>query len=360
MKITHLIPSLHPTGASRQLTTLVQGLPPGSFAVQVLVLNQTRTSVHLESLRQAGASVQVLGKTRRLEPISLWNLRRTLGSFQPDVIHAWGELSLRWLALAAGAFPAPVVAANILSAPVKKSRPGFMDRWLLNRTACLVARGRAEADRYLQAGIPAGKIDLIPPAVAPAATRSGRDHVPLPAGTGRFILCAGFMESHKGFRDAIWAFDILTFLFPDLRLVLAGDGPDRANLERFTRAIRLEDQVCFLGACDDLAPLLARAEMVWVPSLADCGQYIALEALAAGKPVVASNLPGLREIIGDGVTGFLIPPGDKLALARRSCELLRDPDLVRRLGEAGRRAVQTFTPSQLVTRFAALYARLAA
>jgi len=176
----------------------------------------------------------------------------------------------------------------------------------------------------------------------------------------RFVLCAGSMEPHRGFRNAIWTLDILNILFDDLHLLLLGDGPDRANLERFAQGIQLRDRVHFVGARADVRPFLERAALIWVPSLGDCGLTITLEALAAGKPVVASNVPSLRAIIRDGETGFLIPPGDKVALGRRTRELLRNPDLARRMGEAGRRFAASYTPGNFIARIAEVYRGIAA
>jgi glycogen synthase len=101
---------------------------------------------------------------------------------------------------------------------------------------------------------------------------------------------------------------------------------------------------------------MARSEVVWVPSLADGGARVALEAMAAGRPVVASRLPGLAEVVVEGETGFLVPPGDKIALARQTRRLLADAELRRRLGQAGRaRIAQHFAARVAVERMAGLY-----
>jgi glycosyltransferase involved in cell wall biosynthesis len=150
--------------------------------------------------------------------------------------------------------------------------------------------------------------------------------------------------------------DILKNLADDLHLVLVGDGPDRTRLEQFARAIGVAGQVHFLGNQPDVAALLALAEVVWVPGRVDGSVNVALEAMAAGRPVVASDLPGLAEVVCDGETGFLVPPGDKVALARQTWGLLEDAGRRRRLGDAGRARVrQHFAAEDMVRRWAALY-----
>jgi glycosyltransferase involved in cell wall biosynthesis len=170
------------------------------------------------------------------------------------------------------------------------------------------------------------------------------------------LLGIGPIEPRKGFRDAVWALDILHYLYDDLRLVLAGDGSDRPRLEEFARAIEVDKRVVMLGRRPDLAPWLHRAELVWIPSRTGGGVCAALEAMAAGRPVIATRLPDLAEIVADGVAGCLVPPGDKTELARQTRFLLNDSDRRIAYGEAGRRrAAEHFSVEALVGRCAKLY-----
>src|SRR5581483_1337666 len=98
--------------------------------------------------------------------------------------------------------------------------------------------------------------------------------------------------------------------------------------------------------------LLARADVVWVPSLAECGRQVALEAQAAGRPVIASRLPGLAAVVADGKTGLLAPPNDPPTWAALTRRLFDDPELARRLGDAGRAAVSGFTPERAAAAYA--------
>src|SRR5262249_59169828 len=102
--------------------------------------------------------------------------------------------------------------------------------------------------------------------------------------------------------------------------------------------------------------LMSRAEMVLVPSRVECGMQVVLEAMAAGRPVVASNWPRLAELVLDGQTGFLVPAGDKTAIARQIHRLLTDADLPRSMGEAAqRRAAEQFRVEDLAVRLAQVY-----
>src|SRR5439155_17297264 len=116
--------------------------------------------------------------------------------------------------------------------------------------------------------------------------------------SARVVLGIGPLEPYKGFRDAIWALDILHFLYDDLHLVLAGAGTDRPRLEAFARATRTRSRVHFAGPRADLGPLLHRAEVVWVPGRRG-GLCAALEAQAAGRPAVAGRQPDLAGVVRD-------------------------------------------------------------
>jgi glycosyltransferase involved in cell wall biosynthesis len=351
-RILYLTPGTEPDGAATQLALLCRGLPRDQFNLHLCTLGSDETLG--PALRRSGVARTALGWTRLLDPRPLWRLRRLVRAFQPDLIHAFRPVSLRALALAVGRPPCPLV----VSRPGGKDL-GRLDRWLLGRADRVIVEGNAAADRCLKNGVAASRIALIPPGVelpeqpGEAFAEEGKP--------GRALLCAGRFEPHKGYREAMWAFDILRYIDEDLRLVLAGDGPYRARLEQFARRSRVAEHVDFAGLRGDLNRLMATATVVWIPSLADGGVSVALEAMAAGRPVVASRLPGLAEVVSEGETGLLVPPGDKVALARQTRRLLGDEALRIRLGEAGRaRAARHFAASVLVERTAALYPDAAA
>jgi glycosyltransferase involved in cell wall biosynthesis len=355
MKVLHVIPSLDYSSAVMQLLVLARGLPTDAIEGHVCVLG--REGRCASPLRAAGATVEALGWRRWFDPAPLWQLRRRVQRLRPHVIHAWGLSALRAAALAKGRTSGRLLVSKPLAPRRRLSR---LTRWLLGRTDLIVATGSAEAERCrrLQLG---DRIVVVPPAVEDARSWAPQEKSALPAGLSYFVLCTGPLEPHKGFRDAIWGFDILRYVYPDLNLLVIGTGSDRPRLERFTRTARLEERVHFLGDRADVPALLGRAELVWVPSRAEGGMTFALEGMAAGRPVLASGLPGLAEVVSAGETGILVPPGDKVALVRETRRLLEDTERGRAMGAAGRRRVRDhFAPGDLVRRFAALYDDLAA
>lgn len=140
------------------------------------------------------------------------------------------------------------------------------------------------------------------------------------------------------------------------KLVLIGDGPDRSALEHRAVAEGFGDSVEFVGEQLDLVSWLSAADLLLLPSAQESFGMAALEAMACEVPVVASRVGGLPELIEDGVTGFLCPPGDIDAMAARGLAILTDPDLRRRIGEAACfRARSAFCSGVVVPQYEAYY-----
>lgn len=350
-RLLFLIPSLAYSGRSRQLALLAAGLPRTDWEMRVCCLGPEGPMA--TALRQAGFAVECLGWRRVFDLNPIRRLRELLAAFRPDLVHAWGLESLRTLLLAGGAGQGRLV----LSAPgVGAAQDGLarLDRWLVRTVDRAVAAHGGEAALYQRLGLPSGRVVSIPPGVVPLAEDgTGADTA------SRMLLGVGPLEPHKGFRDAVWAFDVLQYLYNDLILVLAGTGSDQARLEQFSRAIHTGGRVRFAGPQADMAPLLFRSQVAWVPSRSGGGLHAALEAQAAGRPVVASRMPGLVEVLCEGETGFLVPPGDKVALARQTRLLLDDAPRRAAMGAAGRRWVaERFSAATAAAAHARLYESL--
>lgn len=327
MKILHVVPSLAPGGSARQVRLLGPQLARAGCRVEVCCLGADSPWAH--DLRRAGIAVHVLNWTRAFDPGAVLRLRGLLRMTRPDLVHVWRGTALRAVALAERTLLPRVVVSGALPT---RGAPAWWDRWLLRRVGCFAASGPGEHSRCERAGLPSARLAVVPLAVA----WEGERVAPAVPTNVRSIACVGALRRENGFRDAIWAIDILAHVFPGIRLYLAGAGPQRLALQEFARGLRCEGRTHFLGTVDDIAGLLQSAEVCWVPSRADVGRQAALEAMAQGRPIVAADVPSLRELIRDGETGLLYPPGDLVALARGTRALLLDADLRDRLGAAAR------------------------
>jgi glycosyltransferase involved in cell wall biosynthesis len=174
-----------------------------------------------------------------------------------------------------------------------------------------------------------------------------------------YILFVGRLENQKGVKYLVRAFDYVREKFPDVRLKIVGDGGLREQLERLCTTLVLSNRVEFLGwkTGQELVRLYQKALVVTVPSIYEPFGMTALEALACQRPVVATRVGGLKEIITPDVNGFLAEPQDELTLAQWLMALLSNSDLRHRLGKDGRRYVSTrgFLWPQIAQQFIRLY-----
>ena len=170
---------------------------------------------------------------------------------------------------------------------------------------------------------------------------------------------AGRLVEVKGIEYLLRAVSLLHREFPALRLEIAGSGPLRETLEAEVERAGLQQHVKFLGWIDDIGNVLPRWSVFVLPSLDEGFPIAALDAMAAGIPVVATSVGGVPELIYDGISGCLVPPRDVDALASRIRSLLCDPALRMRIGAAGHTRVRDhFNPRQMIESMARLYDEL--
>jgi glycogen(starch) synthase len=180
---------------------------------------------------------------------------------------------------------------------------------------------------------------------------------PPPHGSPR-VLCLGRLSPEKGFDVAVRAFASVSRGFPDARLVVGGDGPERHLLEDMAAQLGLTDRVEFVGWVppDRVPDLLNTASVVVVPSREEAFGIVALEAASMARPVVATRVGGLPEVVVHEQTGLLVEKDDPDALSEAVTSLLAHPDTAARMGDtARRRAIQDFRLERSVDAYVELY-----
>ncbi|WP_427018391.1 glycosyltransferase family 4 protein [Pseudarthrobacter sp. P1] len=222
---------------------------------------------------------------------------------------------------------------------------------LMRGADLVVTLGQAMKDNIVAAGVPEANILISPNAVGgdflvePGTTTQAREALGLPA-DGQYIGTVSSLVGYEGLDDLVAAFALLAPNHPGLRLLIVGDGTERAALQEQVRVLGLADRAIFTGRVPkQLTPLYHQALDVFVVPRKDLDVTRSVtplkpvEAAASGRPVVASDLPALRELVNDGGTGRLVPAEDPDALARVLGELLDDPAQRIDLGSRGRASV---------------------
>ncbi len=358
-KILQVIPSLDRCGAEKQMTLLASGLPRDEFEVHVCVL--TRTGPLEADLEKAGIPVTLIGKRWRADPQAYLRLRRHIGRLRPDLIQTWlfaANAYGRAAGLDCGVMR--LIAAERCVDPWKGTLEFAIDRYLARRTSRIATNSSGVRDFYVEHGLPGDKFVVIPNGVdppGPATTTREQvlDELGLPR-NARLVGFIGRLWAQKRVKDAIWAADLLKVIREDVHLLIFGDGPQRDRLLRYRDQVEIRDRVHFLGQRDDVARFLPHFDVLWSTSEYEGQSNAILEAMACGIPVVATDIPGTRDLVVHEITGYLVPLGDRAAIARQTNILLNDQSLARRLGSAGReRILNAFSVNRMVDHYAQLY-----
>ena len=215
-----------------------------------------------------------------------------------------------------------------------------------------------KADLVQRAGVPDELVQVIPSGVKVdplfRQPERGPDHVPV-------VGTAGPLEPIKGHTVFLQAAQEVLSQGIDAEFLIAGSGPEEENLRRFARELGIADHVTFVPYVREYTEVLEAMDIFCLPSLQQGLGTVMLEAMALGKPVVASGVGGVYSVVHDGETGLLSPRRDWAALAERIMALLSDPELAGRIGENARRLVaKQFSVERMVAATARLYREVCA
>ncbi len=351
VRVAEVTPYYPPSvgGLERYTHRVAQALrdDPG-FEVVVITTGTTRRT---ETTVEDGITVVRLAPwfTLSNSPVSGWwpmQLRRLLREHRIDVVHAHAPTP--YLAdvacYSSGGRP---VALTYHSGSLLKGTGGAVDALLRRYERHVLPRVTARADRVLvvsQVCLPheAGRRESAPPGVDTS------EFVPADPPGAPVVLYVGRMQRTsrwKGVQVLVEAFARIAADAPEARLRLVGDGDDVPDLREQAAAAGLADRVELTGPLhgDDLVRAYQQACVVCLPSLTESESFgmTLVEAMACGRPVVASDVGGMPEVVRDGVDGLLVPPGDASALGDALLRLLDSPDERERLGSNGRDAAET-------------------
>ncbi len=374
IRVLHLIGTLEVGGTEGQVATLASDLPRDRFATMVVGL--AGGGPHEERLRAHGVPVALLGyqgfRILRHPVATLSRLTRlvlVMRRFRPDIVHAHLFWSYVLAPFAARLARVPCVVASRRSlGTFRRTMPGHwlaLERRAARMTDLFIANSQAVRQDALSAErLPPDRVVVVHNGVDLRRFRRGEAgqlrgdlDVPFDAPVG---LTIANLIAYKGHEHLLRAWAKVKAGCPGALLLLSGDGPLRATLEARCQDLGLGGNVRFLGARRDIGPLLHCADVLVHPSLEEGFSNAILEAMAAGKPVVATSVGGNPEAVADGETGLLVPAGASEPLAEAVGALFANEESGRRMGEAGRHRVEKlFSKELMLDRHASLYESLA-
>jgi glycosyltransferase involved in cell wall biosynthesis len=369
MRIALCITELDLGGAERCLTELALRLDRDRFAPIVYCLGPRparEDASCVPTLEKAGVEVHCLGGHGiRYFPLVAARLRRLLAAQNPQLIQTFlfhANLLGRIAARRAGV---RLVVCGVRVAERASRWHLWLDQLTQNwvdRYVC-VSRQVAEFSRT-RVGLPADKLVVIPNGVAldRFAARQAADlsALGIPAGR-RIVTFIGRLEPQKGAAWLIETADAWLARVPDCDLLLAGIGPLEGRLRAACRAAGIAHRVHFAGWRSDVPEILAASALLVLPSVWEGMPNVVLEAMAAGRPLVATDVEGVRELLGPLAERQVVRYGDSAGLISRIAGLLGDPAAAAELGQANRRrAEENFAISRMVSAYQDLWSSLVA
>lgn len=330
-------------GAERHLLEMWRRLDRGAFEIEIACFR--REGQFLADVDALGLPVRDLGVRGPLYgPHGIAGLVRLIGAirrFRPDVVHGYlfGPNLLAALAGRLAGVRAVVVAKRNVDA-FETPRQVAVQRFAHRLATHVTAVSETVAETVVALGVPRGRVTVIPNGVDASRFEGAADRAALGwNGDGPVIGSVGCLAARKDYATLLDALGILAARGRAFRATLVGDGPERGALEARVTSLGLSGRVRFLGERPDVERLLPAMDVFVLSSREEGIPNALLEAMAAGRPSVATAVGGTPEVLEDGATGWLTPPGAPALLAERLEEALSRPEEARARGAAARRAV---------------------
>jgi glycosyltransferase involved in cell wall biosynthesis len=366
VNVVFIIDSLRRHGAQRFLTYLVRGLSNLGYVQQVIVLNKARDSDIEEALSSSGCAVTYIGKfALLLGGAGWWHLVAILKRTRPDVV-----MTMLDFADTLGRPAARLAGCRrlVTSIQVRNLAKPAWQRWLDRKTVRWVDKvifnsGQVVNYAREKEGVREDQVVIIPNGVEDLRTRTGalRADSRRQLGLGPKTLLLGTVARlypQKNLSLFLRAMAKLSTL-QQWKALVVGDGPERRQLLALADELSLTDRVIWLGAKPDVGGWLAAMDVFVHTSDFEGMPNAVMEAMAMGLPVVASAVDGTCELIEDGISGYLLPPGDVDAFAEKIRELMEDSDLAHQVGEKAHRDVlERFGMDRMIEAYEQLFLSL--
>ena len=320
----------------------------------------TRSGPLAARLAEAGIPLVPIGKRWKLDPQAFWRLKEHVARLKPDLVHTWMFAANTYgFAAAKLCGVRNIVAGQRCVDPWKSRLQLAIDGALARHCRRVVVNSEGVRDFYVEHGTPAEQVRVIANGVAPPDPPPSRGvncwpnwNCPPIAGwwpRGPPLAAEAGERRHLGGRPAE---------SDPRRRAPAGDRrrPATRSPAPLPRPVSIRDKVHFLGERGDVPRILSHCDVLWSTSGYEGQSNVILEAMAAGVPIVATDIPGTRELVVSSVTGYLVPVGDRASFAKWTERLLSDAALAGRLAAAARQRIQSeFSVEKMVARHVELY-----
>jgi glycosyltransferase involved in cell wall biosynthesis len=372
VKVLIVVDSLDVGTPGQLLPTLVKAASTEQVEFEVLSLHPAseKSGTTIQRLEELGIKPSFLGVRRILDLRSVQRVANVIRASRCEVVHAHHRYSSTLVPVAARLAGRPSVC-TLYSLP---QQVGGRDA--LKERLCASAASRSRALIFISDAALEQFAARYRRRPSWCVLRTGIDLETWSAGPGQLprkfripdgapiVSITGALRATKGHALAIAAWHSVLSAVPEARLLIVGDGPEKATLRRQVQRAGLQHGVVFAARIDEeweRVDIVRASDIALLPSYGEALPMALIEASACARPVVATDVGGIREVVSDGVTGILIPPGEIAAIADALVDLLQDRERRIRMGQAGRTLVEErFNMHSLVRALAVIYAEATA
>ncbi len=367
VRVLHVTPSLVPYGAERVTASLAHGMDRERFETTVVSLFGAQEESLGPVLEQDGIRVMYLNKRPGIDLRMLGRFTRVIDEIRPHVVHT-SNYVLRYTLLPSLRHGVPVLVHTLQNVAEREVDLAgrMLQRWAFRSRVHPVSIAEEVSESFERTyALP--RPTLIPNAIEvdrytqAKATRAAWRRKEGLGPDDLLFVCVARLDRQKNHGALLDAFAAGPARHPASKLLLAGDGPMRNELEQRAKHLKIGDRVLFLGRREDISTVLGAADVFTLASLWEGNPLSVMEAMAAGLPVVATAVGGVPELMEHGCHGFLPRAGDVPALASGLLALAQDPAMRRSMGDAaGKRARERFDRHPMIRAYEDLYERLLA
>jgi L-malate glycosyltransferase len=367
-RILHCVETIGSGGVEQRKLLLARGLVASRYD-QALICTKAIGALP-QQFKDAGVTIHEVGDFQGiLNPSPYRKAYEIIRKYQPHIIHGAVYEGVALAAIAGRIGRVPIIIGEETSDPIKRRWKGhLLYRLLCSMTHHMVGVSPSVRDYLInRLNIPPHKVTLIKnavseaPAASPEEVRALREAVGLKPEHFVIGTVGRLFDSHKRVSDLIRAVSQIQQLFPAVRLLIVGSGPDEEMLRRFADERGVSSKVCFVGYQGNPRPFYQLMNVFALASAYEAFGLVLAEAMFAGLPVVATRVGGVPSVVEDGLTGVLVPPYTPVRLAEEFMRLATDEKARQAMGARGqKRARQEYSSARYVAEVDRLYQRLMA
>jgi glycosyltransferase involved in cell wall biosynthesis len=362
MTILFLISSQGYFGVENMLVTLAVALQNAGCRCIVGVFSDSRSS-HIEvaeHARQRGLTTEIICCAGRLDLRAVTRIRTLAAVYSVDVIHTHGYKADVYARAATSTRQSVLVATchNWPSSEWKMRIYAALDRLLLKGFDRIAVISDAVAETLQRSGVRPPRLQTIPNGVEIERFRNASPVLrkELEVGEAALVGFVGRLVPGKGGEILLHAAEQVLAVIPKTKFVFVGDGPSRRDWEVLAAQLRILNKVVFTGVREDMPSVYASLDLLVLPSVCEAMPMCVLEAMAAGRPVVATRVGAVPKMVAEEHTGFLVEAGEIDTLAKAILRALNDPARAREMGANGQaRVSKHFSSDAMAAQYVALY-----